>query len=108
MKNNLIQPDVTNPGSLNPTDYYTYNWPSNYYHTPYVEDGSRGSKHRQVLVAVFDVHKDKDGIVKSTQLIISDWFELKPGQSLELTVAKILDDYNPETIQIKEILSFSF
>ena len=64
---------------------------------------------KQVKVAVFTVERNEDNKVISSKFVNELWVEVKNGASLELSVAKQLDkDYDPSTVVIKEITSFTF
>ena len=64
---------------------------------------------KQVKVAVFTVERNEDNKVISSKFVNEIWVEVKNGASLELSVAKQLDkDFDPSTVVIKEITSFTF
>jgi hypothetical protein len=64
---------------------------------------------KQVKVAVFTVERNEDNKVTSSKFVKELWVEVKNGASLELSVAKQLDkDFDPSTVVIKEITSFTF
>jgi hypothetical protein len=64
---------------------------------------------KQVKVAVFTVERNEDNKVISTTFVKELWVEVKNGTSLELTVAKQLNnDFDPSTTIIKEIYSVTF
>ena len=64
---------------------------------------------KQVKVAIFTVERNEDNKVTSSKFVKELWVEVKNGASLELSVAKQLDkDFDPSTVVIKEITSFTF
>jgi hypothetical protein len=64
---------------------------------------------KQVKVAVFTVERNEDNKVTSAKFVNELWVEVKNGTSLDLAVAKQLDkDFDPSTVVIKEITSFTF
>lgn len=65
---------------------------------------------RQVKVAVFTIKRDKDtNEIKSTKFVKELWIERKNGTSLDLLVAKQLDeDFDPENTVVREIYTVSF
>jgi hypothetical protein len=64
---------------------------------------------KQVKVAVFTVERSEDNKIISTTFVKELWVEVKNGTSLELTVAKQLNnDFDPSTTIIKEIYSVTF
>lgn len=65
---------------------------------------------QQVKVAVFTITRDEDtNEINSTKFVKELWIERKNGTSIDLIVAKQLDEnFDPETTVIREIHSFSF
>ena len=65
---------------------------------------------QQVKVAVFTITRDEDtNEINSTKFVKELWIERKNGTSIDLIVAKQLDEnFDPETTVIKEITSISF
>ena len=59
---------------------------------------------QQVMVAVFQVERNKHNEIKSSTFIDQFWIEKKPGISIDFAVAKKLDgEYEADEIVIKEI-----
>ena len=64
---------------------------------------------RQVKAAVFTVERNEDNTVVSAKFVKEVWVEVKNGSSLELAVAKQLDNnFDPATTVVREIYSVSF
>lgn len=64
---------------------------------------------RQVKAAVFTVERNEDNKVVSAKFIKEVWVEVKNGSSLELAVAKHLDNnFDPTTTVVREVYSVSF
>jgi hypothetical protein len=73
----------------------------------YMENNS--SQPQQVKVAVFEIERDEDQKVISTQFISEFWIEHKPKANLTLAVAKKLaKDVDLDKIIIKEIYRTTF
>ena len=64
----------------------------------------------QVKVAVFTITRDEDtNEINSTKFVKELWVEQKNGASIDLIVAKHLDEnFDPETIVIKTLSTVSF
>jgi hypothetical protein len=64
----------------------------------------------QVKVAVFSITRDEDtNEINSTKFIKELWVEQKNGASIDLIVAKHLDEnFDPETTVIKTLSTVSF
>jgi hypothetical protein len=79
----------------------------NYTSTPLTYQNMRP---QQVKVAVFTITRDEDtNEINSTKFVKELWIERKNGTSIDLIVAKQLDEnFDPETTVIKEITSISF
>lgn len=64
---------------------------------------------RQVKAAVFTVERNEDNKVTSAKLYGEFWVEVKNGSSLDLAVAKHLDNnFDPTTTVVREIYSITF
>lgn len=64
---------------------------------------------RQVKAAVFTVERNEDNKVTSVKFVKELWVEVKNGSSLELAVAKHLDNnFDPTTTVVREIYSVTF
>lgn len=64
---------------------------------------------RQVKAAVFTVERNEDNKVTSAKLYGEFWVEVKNGSSLDLAVAKHLDNnFDPTTTVVREIYSVTF
>lgn len=65
---------------------------------------------RQAKIAIFEVTRDKKtNEITSSKFLKELWVEVKNGISIDLVAAKYLrDDFDPETIVIREITSVYF
>ena len=64
---------------------------------------------RQVKAAVFTVERNEDNKVTSAKFVKEVWVEVKNGSSLELAVAKQLDNnFDPATTVVREVYSVTF
>lgn len=64
---------------------------------------------RQVKAAVFTVERNEDNKVISAKFVKEVWVEVKNGSSLELAVAKQLDNnFDPATTVVREVYSVTF
>ena len=67
-------------------------------------NNNTSSMNQQVMVAVFQVERNKHNEIKSSTFIDQFWIEKKPGISIDFAVAKKLDgEYEADEIVIKEI-----
>lgn len=67
-------------------------------------NNNTNSMNQQVMVAVFQVERNKHNEIKSSTFIDQFWIEKKPGISIDFAVAKKLDgEYEADEIVIKEI-----
>ncbi len=79
----------------------------NYSHSNLTQNNMRPT---QVKVAVFTITRDEDtNEINSTKFVKELWIEQKNGASIDLIVAKHLDEnFDPETTIIKVLSTVSF
>ena len=79
----------------------------NYSHSNLIQNNMKPT---QVKVAVFTITRDEDtNEINSTKFVKELWVEQKNGASIDLIVAKHLDEnFDPETIVIKTLSTVSF
>lgn len=109
MEHNTITTSGTNFAISSGTTGYVTNTIPNYSSGTTIYGGltlnnNTSSMNQQVMVAVFQVERNKHNEIKSSTFIDQFWIEKKPGISIDFAVAKKLDgEYEADEIVIKEI-----